>query len=102
MKRQPPRSTLFPYTTLFRSQVDSPRAKGASAYVGERGDRVLAALGSVAEAHAVPLPAVAVRWLGDRPTVVAPIESGRAPVWTPVTPKPRNPAFAWKKKTNIQ
>ncbi|UOY00312.1 aldo/keto reductase [Blastococcus sp. PRF04-17] len=58
-------------------QVDSPRAKGAAAYVGERGDRVLRALGQVADAHAVPLPAVALRWLADRPTVVAPIASGR-------------------------
>ena len=32
-------------------QVDSPRAKGAAAYVGERGDRVLAALGEIAAAH---------------------------------------------------
>src|SRR3712207_9271086 len=24
MRRRPPRSTLFPYTTLFRSKVDSP------------------------------------------------------------------------------
>src|SRR2546422_5169110 len=37
MIRRPPRSTLFPYTTLFRSppspQVDQPRGAG-------RGDRV--------------------------------------------------------------
>ena len=59
-------------------QVDSPRAKGASAYVGERGNRVLAALAQVAEAHAVPMPAVALRWLADQPTVVAPIASGRS------------------------
>src|SRR5207249_6399045 len=26
MIRRPPRSTLFPYTTLFRSQNDQPRA----------------------------------------------------------------------------
>src|SRR5947199_5407072 len=25
MIRRPPRSTLFPYTTLFRSQLDGPR-----------------------------------------------------------------------------
>src|SRR2546422_8500251 len=25
MTRRPPRSTLFPYTTLFRSQVEEPR-----------------------------------------------------------------------------
>jgi aryl-alcohol dehydrogenase-like predicted oxidoreductase len=59
-------------------QVDSPRAKGASAYVGERGDRVLAALGRVADAHGVTVAAVALRWLADRPTVVSPIASGRS------------------------
>jgi aryl-alcohol dehydrogenase-like predicted oxidoreductase len=59
-------------------QIDSPRAKGASAYVGERGDRVLAALAQVADAYGVPLPAVALRWLADQPTVVAPIASGRS------------------------
>jgi len=59
-------------------QVDSPRAEGASAYVGDRGDRVLTALGELAAAHDVPLPAVALRWLADRPGVVAPIASGRS------------------------
>jgi aryl-alcohol dehydrogenase-like predicted oxidoreductase len=59
-------------------RVDSPRAEAASAYVGERGDRVLAALEQVARAHAVPMPAVALRWLADQPTVVAPIASGRS------------------------
>src|SRR5258708_11037705 len=28
MIRRPPRSTLFPYTTLFRSQHPSPRLRG--------------------------------------------------------------------------
>src|SRR2546430_6686492 len=28
MIRRPPRSTLFPYTTLFRSQRDPPAARG--------------------------------------------------------------------------
>jgi aryl-alcohol dehydrogenase-like predicted oxidoreductase len=59
-------------------EVDSPRAEGASAYVGERGDRVLAALQQVAEAHGVTVAAVALRWLADRPTVVSPIASGRS------------------------
>jgi aryl-alcohol dehydrogenase-like predicted oxidoreductase len=59
-------------------QVDSPRAEGASVYLGERGDRVLAALAQVAEAHGAPIPAVALRWLVDRPTVVAAIASGRS------------------------
>lgn len=58
--------------------IDSPRAKGASAYVGERGDRVLGALAEVAGAHGVTGSAVALRWLADQPTVVAPIASGRS------------------------
>ncbi len=59
-------------------QVDSPRAEGASAYVGERGDRVLTGLQQVADAHGVTVAAVALRWLADRPTVVSPIASGRS------------------------
>lgn len=59
-------------------RVDSPRAQGASAYAGEKGDRVLAALEQVAQAHDVPIAAVALRWLADQPTVVAPIASGRS------------------------
>jgi aryl-alcohol dehydrogenase-like predicted oxidoreductase len=45
--------------------------------VGERGDRVLAALEEVARAHGVTGAAVALRWLADQPTVTAPIASGR-------------------------
>jgi aryl-alcohol dehydrogenase-like predicted oxidoreductase len=59
-------------------RVDSPRAAGAGKYVGERGDRVLAALAQVADAQGVPMPAVALRWLADQPGVVAPIASGRS------------------------
>jgi aryl-alcohol dehydrogenase-like predicted oxidoreductase len=58
-------------------RVDSPRAQGASKYVGEKGDRVLAALREVADQTGVPMPAVALRWLADQPTVTAPIASGR-------------------------
>src|SRR5260221_8957182 len=31
MIRRPPRSTLFPYTTLFRSRIRSPGSPGAGA-----------------------------------------------------------------------
>src|SRR3712207_9443286 len=34
MIRRPPRSTLFPYTTLFRSQKDFPKALDEQNYVG--------------------------------------------------------------------
>jgi aryl-alcohol dehydrogenase-like predicted oxidoreductase len=77
----------FPYFGLARGfltgkyrageRIDSPRAEGASKYVGEKGDRVLAALDQVAEAHGVTGAAVALRWLADQPTVVAPIASAR-------------------------
>src|SRR3712207_8720755 len=30
MRRRPPRSTLFPYTTLFRSGEPTPRPEGAA------------------------------------------------------------------------
>src|SRR2546430_7188167 len=45
MIRRPPRSTLFPYTTLFRSQSDLPRRHRRAAHrirshlVGNRGAR---------------------------------------------------------------
>src|SRR6267154_2899283 len=41
MIRRPPRSTLFPYTTLFRSAVDPPRpaAGGHRRRVGPTADR---------------------------------------------------------------
>jgi aryl-alcohol dehydrogenase-like predicted oxidoreductase len=58
--------------------VDSPRAEGAARYVGEKGDRVLGALQQVADAHGVPMAAVALRWLADQPTVVSPIASARS------------------------
>jgi aryl-alcohol dehydrogenase-like predicted oxidoreductase len=58
--------------------IDSPRAKGASKYVGEKGDRVLAALREIADAHGVTGAAVALRWLADQPTITAPIASGRS------------------------
>jgi aryl-alcohol dehydrogenase-like predicted oxidoreductase len=59
-------------------RVDSPRAEKASSYLGEKGDRVLGALGEVAQEHGVPVAAVALRWLADQPTVVAPIASARS------------------------
>src|SRR3712207_9584117 len=51
MIRRPPRSTLFPYTTLFRSRADASRRVGAALVrrlrVG-RGWRVAARHGGVA------------------------------------------------------
>src|SRR5687767_15544116 len=35
MIRRAPRSTLFPYTTLFRSFIETPEARAAIAFNGE-------------------------------------------------------------------
>jgi len=59
--------------------VDSVRARAVSAYDDARGRSVLAALATVADAHAVPMAAVALAWLRTRPAVVAPIASARTP-----------------------
>ncbi len=78
----------FPYYGLARGYltgkyrvdgppIDSVRAKGAGAYVGARGEAVLATLGEVAHAHAVPLASVALAWLLTRPAVVSAMASAR-------------------------
>jgi aryl-alcohol dehydrogenase-like predicted oxidoreductase len=57
--------------------IDSPRAKGAEAYIGERGDRVLTALEAIAGHHGCPMGAVALAWLLTRPGGIAPLASAR-------------------------
>src|SRR2546430_13541864 len=63
MIRRPPRSTLFPYTTLFRSRVISPPARGP-AVRGPRGG-VRASAGGGAERgarrRAAPLRGLPIR-----------------------------------------
>lgn len=59
------------------TDVDSPRAAGARAYLDERGLRVLAALDEIAAAHRTSVAAVSLAWLLAQPTVVAPIASAR-------------------------
>jgi aryl-alcohol dehydrogenase-like predicted oxidoreductase len=60
-------------------EVDSPRAAAAREYLDYRGLAVLAALDEVADAHGVPVAAVALAWLAAQPTVAAPIASARTP-----------------------
>jgi aryl-alcohol dehydrogenase-like predicted oxidoreductase len=57
--------------------VDSPRAGQASAYLDDRGLRVLDALDAVAAAHDATPAAVAIAWLRAQPTVATPIASAR-------------------------
>jgi aryl-alcohol dehydrogenase-like predicted oxidoreductase len=61
------------------SEVDSPRADAARAYLDDRGLRALAVLDEIADGHDVPVAAVALAWLADQPTVAAPIASARNP-----------------------
>lgn len=58
-------------------RIDSPRARGASKMLDDRGIAVLAAMDAVAANHEVPLAAVALAWLHAQPTIVAPIASAR-------------------------
>jgi aryl-alcohol dehydrogenase-like predicted oxidoreductase len=59
------------------TDVKSVRAQGASAYLNDRGLRVLGALDQLAAQHAVPVSAIALAWLRQQPTVLAPIASAR-------------------------
>jgi aryl-alcohol dehydrogenase-like predicted oxidoreductase len=57
--------------------VDSVRAEGAKAYLDERGEKMLAALDEIAAAHDTEVAAVALAWLRQQDTVLAPIASAR-------------------------
>src|SRR3712207_8801295 len=56
MIRRPPRSTLFPYTTLFRSSsaAEAKRGDGTGAYVGEARERACETCYSLRFAGGVP------------------------------------------------
>lgn len=57
--------------------VESRRAARATAYMDERGQRVLRALDEISQAHDTTVPAVALAWLRAQPTVATPIASAR-------------------------
>ena len=72
MIRRPPRSTLFPYTTLFRSAY----TVGAAIAIKKGCKRAADAAAAIGEG----------------------LQIGRAHVWTPVTLESRMPSSAWKKE----
>src|SRR3712207_7248281 len=92
MIRRPPRSTLFPYTTLFRSPF------GVRSRPGE--DRVEGLI-EAAEASAFRdevLPAVV--WTVSLALAGVSLGNGRGHDWNPGTPKISFPASSLKKKKN--
>src|SRR2546423_11157618 len=99
MIRRPPRSTLFPYTTLFRSRADhfGEAVVRQPPAVIETEDVLLLGLHVVSVLFlgppAVAAGAVRYRWRGG-PIQAATREIGRAHVWTPVTSLSRMSASA--------
>src|SRR2546427_2501600 len=99
MIRRPPRSTLFPYTTLFRSESEGTCTRSAAATIST-GDN-LPDLGAVK----IPREGMPVRVLAETPRN-APggaglrtgrgrtAQIGREHLWTPVTLQTRLPASA--------
>ena len=80
---------FLPYNALARGfltgkytsgrRVDSPRAEAASAYLTEKGTRIIATMEEVSEAHGVTPASVALAWVATRKGVEAPIASARNP-----------------------
>src|SRR3712207_8117752 len=89
MIRRPPRSTLFPYTTLFRS----PEQPGGD---GELHAHRHLARGGV-DTGRLALLHVGRALPGDDPRAVR-LKIGRAQLLTPVTPISRIPSSSFKKK----
>lgn len=60
------------------TEVESSRAGGASKYLSDpRNVRLLEVLERIAKSHDVSVPALALAWLREQPTVGAPIASAR-------------------------
>src|SRR5260221_10036192 len=94
MIRRPPRSTLFPYTTLFRSLAGSRPIEVALDPVAVAAVVLLGSEERRANEEVTSLCGVHEQTLGKR---VAP-EIGRAHRCTPITQGSRMPSSALKKK----
>src|SRR3712207_6887579 len=95
MIRRPPRSTLFPYTTLFRSRQRLLRRRRGRALQRVEQDRTRHRL------HARPPGAGGGDRAGLRRGGGLRGEIRRGNVWNPVTPISRLAFCAWKKKRKI-
>src|SRR3989442_9094405 len=94
MMRRPPRSTLFPYTTLFRSQpvVDHPLELAGLQHAASEGVEPDALPEGAQGLHARPRAERLARLPPPRH------EIGKAHVSNPVTSATRIAPSAWKKK----
>src|SRR2546430_12528737 len=90
MIRRPPRSTLFPYTTLFRSVTAAPGAASTTPLPARYGSPIRRSAGTR------PAPAAGAGAAAPPPPPATP--RGRAHVLTPVTDKNRMAASALNKK----
>src|SRR2546430_12526001 len=94
MIRRPPRSTLFPYTTLFRSRRDDPVGHRVGVHAGGVGEHRPAAR-DVRETG----PDAGGGGVGPAQRgFCRPRRIGRGQLWTSGTVKDRMAASAWKKK----
>src|SRR3712207_8960946 len=94
MIRQPPRSTLFPYTTLFRSAGGRARHGGGTWWDDHRRGRVGLARGDGAMDGLAIIGAI-----GGGPGGGA-RGNGRRNGRKPLPPKTHSPSSSLKKKTN--
>src|SRR3712207_7898260 len=91
MIRRPPRSTLFPYTTLFRSPTQAGK-DGSQGVAVDRGGGVAVDDGEQGGDLGEDVPS-------EQPLEVEAGEGvGRGHRWNPGTPKTRIPSFSFKKK----
>src|SRR3712207_7534985 len=95
MIRRPPRSTLFPYTTLFRSAMAFHHHMGTVVEKAHEIDRLME---GTPESVGLLFDTGHLAFAGGDPAAGARREIGRAHVRTPVTPIYRMPSSAWKKK----
>src|SRR5258708_16542191 len=98
MIRRPPRSTLFPYTTLFRSFVHSmaPTADGSTTFLAmEAGQFLMLDTSSVVDAPSPPTSVIDLH--GD--LLTNPVNR---PVWEQTPPgPPAVPAHCFKTRPNL-
>src|SRR3712207_7782655 len=89
MIRRPPRSTLFPYTTLFRSTPPPVPWRDVVRFAVTVPAPLAVAV--VVEGGIEPGPVLGAGGFGD----------GKGQVLNPITPKIRFPAFSFKKKKKL-